>query len=54
MPDINTIVNINVSNPATALQEGDFSTACIFTTETPDDPSFDFFVNTQELQEQVM
>lgn len=43
MPDINTIVNINVSSPATALQEGDFSTACIFTTETPDDPSFDFY-----------
>lgn len=43
MPTLNDIVNISTVTPSSPLQAGDFKTACIFTSDTPDDPSFDFY-----------
>lgn len=43
MPTLNEIVKVNLSSPQPTLAEGDFSTPAIFTTDTPDDPSFSFW-----------
>jgi len=43
MPTLNEIIKVNLSSPTATLAESDFSTASIFTTNTPADPSFSFW-----------